>query len=76
MKSDHATVINQEGSVLSSFDHPNIIKFRNFYETNSRLLMEMELCRGGTLKNLMKKRSKPFAEDEVLVIMQNLLKAI
>lgn len=76
MKSDHATVINEEGNVLNYFDHRNIIKFRNFYETNSRLLMEMELCRGGTLGSLMKKRTTPFSESDVLSIMQNLLSAV
>lgn len=76
MKSDHARIINEEGNVLSSFDHPSIIKFKNFYETNSRLLIEMELWRGGSLKNLIKKRSGPFKEDEVLVIMRNLINSI
>ena len=36
MKSSHAKIINEEANVLSLFDHENIIKVRNFYETSSR----------------------------------------
>ena len=77
MKSSHALVINEEAKVLSSFVHPNIIKFKKMYETKSRFLMEIEFCKGGHLKKLISKREDgKFTEDEVLTIMRKLINAI
>ena len=55
LKSSHALVINEECKVLSSFSHPNIVKFKRMYETKSRFLMEIEFCRGGHLKKMISK---------------------
>jgi serine/threonine protein kinase len=38
------------------FDNKRIPKFRFFQEFQSHLMLGMELCRGGSLKDLMRQR--------------------
>lgn len=77
LKSEHAQVLNEEANVLSCLDHPNVVKVRNFYETKSRILMEMEFCKGGHLRKLLSKKSNGrFTEEDVHKIMKNIMSAL
>jgi serine/threonine protein kinase len=78
MKSETATVINEEANVLSELSHPNIIKVRNYFETSSRCLMEMEYCKGGHLRKMLSRKSKSgkLPEEDVHTIMKQLFSAI
>jgi serine/threonine protein kinase len=77
LKSSDTAIIDQEANVLSLFDHENIIKVRNFYETSSRWFMEMEFWKAGHLRKMVsRKKNGKFSEDEILTIMKQLLSAI
>lgn len=39
----------QEVSILSRFDHPNVIKLYETFETEDHLIFITELCPGGDL---------------------------
>ncbi len=47
-----------EAIILASCDHPNIVKFLEVKETECRVLIIMELVKGGTLKNLIEVKEK------------------
>lgn len=77
MKTSHAKIINEEANVLSLFDHENIIKVRNFYETSSRCFMEMEFCKAGHLRKMIsRKKHGKFSEEEIHILMKQLLSAL
>lgn len=78
MKSSTAKVINEEANVLSELSHPNIIKVRNYFETSSRCLMEMEYWKGGHLRKMISRRSKSgqLPEEDVHTIMKQILSAL
>jgi len=42
-----------ELSIISSIQHPHIVEFRAVYENEKYIFIEMELLKGGTLKNQM-----------------------
>ena len=67
-------IINEE-EIHSTRSHPNIVKFRGIYETKDLLLIEMNLCKFGTLKQLIQKR-ETLSDTEASIIMKNLLNAI
>jgi serine/threonine protein kinase len=39
----------EEVEILSSLDHPNIVKYRTVRENDNFLFIEMELLEGGSL---------------------------
>lgn len=41
--------LREEARLLSSIDHPNIVKVYEFVETNTYIFLRMELIRNGTL---------------------------
>eukprot|EP00347_Sterkiella_histriomuscorum_P013405 403364831 len=72
LSSDGYQVLKNEALILQSMDHPNIVKF---YNTASFIFIEMEIIKGGTLKQLMKQR-KHFSDLDASVIIKGLLSAV
>ena len=48
--------------LLKRFDHPNVVKFRDVLSSKNSLYIVTEFCRGGDLRDLIKK--KRFTEEE------------
>ena len=46
--------MKEEISILKKLNHENIVKFYGYIETNSKLLIEMEYIKYGTLSGWMK----------------------
>ena len=67
--------IKEEISILKKLNHPNIVKFYGFLETNNQLLVKMEYIKHGTLKQWMKTREK-ISEEEASTILRKILTAI
>jgi serine/threonine protein kinase len=42
-----------EVKILSKLNHPNIVKYRTARENSKYIFIEMELLKGGTLKEFM-----------------------
>lgn len=70
--------IKAEIQILSTLDHPNIVKYYETYENDKFLYIVMEYCPGGDLFDLITKRSKGQLLKESLVaeILKDLLLAI
>ena len=67
-----------EAKVMSAFDHPNIIKFKEVYTTtNGKLNIVMNYADGGDLQSKVKaQRSKLFSENEILDMFVQICLAI
>ena len=67
--------LKEEISILKILDHPNIVKFYGYIETNNQLLIKMEYIRYGSLKNWIKKQEK-ISEEQASIILRRLLSAV
>lgn len=67
-----------EAKVMSAFDHPNIIKFKEVYTTtNGKLNIVMNYADGGDLSSKLKsQRGRLFSENEILDIFVQICLAI
>ena len=71
-----------EVNLLASLDHPNVIKYRACRESTDYIFIEMELCKGGTLAELMEEKENSatensrFTELQVAHIMKQLFSAL
>ena len=64
----------EEAVLLSSLHHPNIVKFKRVVHTDSFILIEMELLKGGTLTHKMK--SGKLSEEQAALIMKCVFSAV
>ncbi|MQL74266.1 hypothetical protein Taro_006616 [Colocasia esculenta] len=62
-KSQRSKVL-RAGKILHKLDHPNILKFYNWYETSGHLWLILEYCVGGDLMNLLG-QDKKLPEDAI-----------
>ena len=67
-----------EAKVMSAFDHPNIIKFKEVYTTtNGKLNIVMNYADGGDLQSKIKsQRGRLFSENEILDMFVQICLAI
>ena len=64
----------QESELLSRLDHPNIVKFLAMHHTESFLILEMELLKGGSLAYLLSSRT--LTELEAASIMKQIFQGV
>ena len=63
-----------EVSVMEKLDHPNIIKIKDKYETETTLMIVLEYADGGTLYDLI--REKPMCENDAKMYFRQLVDAV
>ena len=71
--------VEKEIEVLKKLDHPNIVKYVEFYENEYNIYIVMELCSGGELSCAIKeklRRSRLFTENEASETVGQLLSAL
>ncbi|RWS23438.1 serine/threonine-protein kinase Nek8-like protein [Leptotrombidium deliense] len=56
--------------------HPNIVTYFDSFESDGKLLIEMEYCDGGTLATFLQHLTEPLKELEILTIFQQIVSAI
>ena len=55
-----------EAKILEALDHPNIIRFREFYKTQSdKLVMILEFCPNGDLNDFIENQEEYLPEEVV-----------
>ncbi|EGR32983.1 protein kinase domain protein [Ichthyophthirius multifiliis] len=71
--------IKQEALILHRLNHPNIVKFKKLVETNSKILIGMELAKGGSLQELIMNRKKlnlNFSQSEASHIFKSIIEGL
>lgn len=73
--------LNQESSIHSKIDHPNVLKLYEVLDNNEYKFMFMELIEGGSLKDLIihrytKKENYLFQDSECALIMKGILNGV
>lgn len=67
--------IKEEINILKQLEHPNIVKFYDYIETNLKIYIIMEFIKGGTLRHLIETK-RSFSENEACIIIEKLLSVI
>ncbi|KAI1889829.1 hypothetical protein AGOR_G00166960 [Albula goreensis] len=67
-------LLEREVSILKRVNHGHIIHLEEVFETPRRMYMVTELCEGGELKEILKKK-KQFTEEETRHIIHSLAEA-
>ncbi|KAH9258089.1 hypothetical protein BASA81_003652 [Batrachochytrium salamandrivorans] len=75
MKPSQLKELTREMQLLRGIDHPNIIKLLETFEGDKRVILIMDLCRGGTLVSA-KGRARLRTEHAVKTVLHQLLQAI
>lgn len=65
----------REATTLSSLDHPNIVKFLNYYEDEQGVYLIMEYIKGRTLDEYITKETGPIPEEKTLSLFSPILDA-
>ena len=69
----------KESEILESIQHPNVVKFHSFHETENCLYLLMEFISGGTLRELIRdkrERKELFTDEEASQVIRALLEGI
>jgi len=67
--------IKKEIDLLKSLDHPNIVKYYDFFQEEEYIYLMMEYLEGCTLKQYIKKNEN-ISEDNARIIIKQLLTAL
>ena len=67
--------IIKEINLLKNLDHPNIVKYYDYFEEEDFIYLMMEYLEGGTLKQYINNKSD-ITEDEARIIIRQLLTAL
>jgi serine/threonine protein kinase len=67
--------IIKEINLLKNLDHPNIVKYYDYFEEEDFIYLMMEYLEGGTLKQYINSKSD-ITEDEARIIIRQLLTAL
>ena len=72
---DYIEKKKKEIIILRKLNHPNIVKFYGFMETNNQLLIKMEYIKCGTLKHWINSKEN-ISEEEASTIIRQILSAV
>ena len=67
--------LRREVAIMTTVDHPNIVKYYETYDDKKYIYLVMELCRGGELFSKITDSGKPMKEAEAATEMCHLLRA-
>lgn len=70
-------MINEEVSILTRLDHPNIVKYYECYNDVKYMYLIMEYCEGGEIfKTCSKTKNQQFSEKEACNVIVKLVSAV
>ena len=75
-KRNNINIIMKEVNILKGLSHPNIVKFHNFFESDTSIYIVMEYLKGGTLKQYINQNKHTLNESTARVIIKQLLNAV
>ncbi|KAF2367178.1 Protein kinase domain [Trinorchestia longiramus] len=65
-----------EVNVLAMLDHPNIVRYMDSFELDTKLCIEMEYCDGGSMAQFLTQQSTRLEERDILIIFHQICAAI
>jgi serine/threonine protein kinase len=68
-------LVENEVSIQNSCEHPNIVKFHDYFEDDKYINIILELCQGGDCAQLLRKEGK-FPQRRVISYVKQLLHAL
>ena len=68
--------IIKEVNLLKELNHPNIVKFLDYYEETENIYIVMEYYEGGTLKQYIENNKNNINEEKSRIIIKQLLNAL
>ena len=69
--------IKEEVNILKELNHPNILKYYDYIETNLKLYIIMEDLKGGTLRKWINENiNNEINEEKISLIIKNILSAV
>ena len=68
--------IIKEINLLKHLDHPNIVKYYDYFKEEDYIYLMMEYLDGGTLKEYIRNKQENITENEARIIIKQLLTAI
>ncbi|KTW30751.1 hypothetical protein T552_00463 [Pneumocystis carinii B80] len=71
----HESMVYQEMEILKRLDHPHIVTFKEWFESNSKFYIVTELATGGELFDRICEYGK-FSEKDAVVIIKEILDAL
>lgn len=68
--------LDRESRILALADHPNCVRLYQIFDTNRRLYLVMELCRGGELFDAITSREGAFNEEQAADVVRQVASAL
>lgn len=68
--------IVKEINLLENLNHPNIVKYYNYFEEDEFIYIIMEYLEGGTLRQFISENSENISEDTARIIIKQILQAL
>ena len=68
-------MLYDELEILQKLDHPNIVKFKDWFETDEKFFIVTQLATGGELFDRILKKGK-FTEEDAVAILVQILSAV
>jgi serine/threonine protein kinase len=67
---------SDEAQFMNELEHPNIVRFYDFFRDGNLVFIVMDWVNGSNLKEILRKRRKPFSQKETLDILDPVCSAL
>lgn len=69
-------ILKNESKIMKSLNHKSVVHFKQIYENDRFIMIEMEFVKGGQLKRLYKQPQTKLGDEQVSRVMKSLLEGV